>query len=26
MCDDCITSCVAVLEQHGGFTPPVASR
>jgi hypothetical protein len=21
ICDECITKCVAVLEQHGGFTP-----
>ena len=21
ICDECITKCVAVLEQHGGLTP-----
>jgi hypothetical protein len=25
-CDQCVTKCVAVLEQHGGFAPTVPSR
>jgi ClpX C4-type zinc finger len=23
ICDECVTKCVAVLEQHGGFPPTV---
>jgi ATP-dependent Clp protease ATP-binding subunit ClpX len=26
ICDQCITKCVAVLEQHGGFPPTPAAE
>jgi hypothetical protein len=26
ICDQCITKCVAVLEQHGGFVPAAATE
>jgi hypothetical protein len=26
ICDTCITKCVAILEQHGGFAPAVAAE
>jgi hypothetical protein len=26
ICDQCVTKCVAVLKQHGGFPPTVPSR
>ena len=26
ICDECVTKCVAVLKQHGGFAPTVPSR
>jgi ATP-dependent protease Clp ATPase subunit len=26
ICDQCITKCVAVLEQHGGFAPEASSE
>jgi hypothetical protein len=26
ICDACITKCVAVLEQHGGFAPAAAAE
>ena len=22
ICDSCISDCVAILQEHGGFTPP----
>jgi len=26
ICDQCITKCVAVLEQHGGLPPPASAE
>jgi hypothetical protein len=26
ICDECVTKCVAVLKQHGGFPPTFPSR
>jgi ClpX C4-type zinc finger len=26
ICDECITKCVAILEQHGGFVPATAAE
>jgi ATP-dependent protease Clp ATPase subunit len=26
ICDVCVTKCIAVVKQHGGFAPTVPSR
>jgi ATP-dependent Clp protease ATP-binding subunit ClpX len=26
ICDECITKCVAILQQHGGFVPEASTQ